>query len=287
MEKIIKDSTLSEEIKEGSLRILERIFEAERVVHREGEVHLHELGSADTIIDIVGVLWGLKLAGIEEIYSSPLNLGSPAPATLELTKGYSVKVGGSLELTTPTGAAIVTTLSSGWNMPEMVLLGAGFGAGNYEMAEPDLLKMIVGEKALQDEIVLLETNIDDLSPQIAGYVMERLFECGALDVWFTPIYMKKNRPAIMLSCLVRRERERCVTDCIFSETTTVGIRRQAVERSILEREKTRVKTEYGDISAKRVFTPSGERMVFEYEDLVRIAKKKEVSLLKLLESIKP
>lgn len=282
MLRVIKESKLSEEIQKDSLKILARLFSSEMAVHKSKLPHLHQLGSLDTIIDIVGTVIGFRLMGIDKLYSSSLNLGLPAPATLKLVEGFDISSTTlDFELVTPTGAAIVTTLAEGFGkMPEMRLVGSGFGAGDYER-ERNYLLLIVGEKEEKDEVILLEVNLDDMSPQVLSYVMERLFVAGALDVWFTPIQMKKNRPATKLSCLIEKEKEKEAVNIIFSETTTGGIRRSVVERWLLERKEEMLSTEYGDISVKRM----GGKTIPEYEDMKKIAKDTQISLITLMKKI--
>jgi uncharacterized protein (TIGR00299 family) protein len=278
MLRVIKKSKLSEEIKEYSLKILGRLISSEMAVHKSKEPHLHQLSSLDTIIDIVGTVIGFQLIGIDKLYSSYLNLGSTAPATLKLAEGFGINsTTQDFELTTPTGAAIVTTLAESFGkMPQMRLIGSGFGSGDYEK-EGEFLLLIVGEMEESDEVVLLEVNLDDITPQIFSYVMERLFSTGALDVWFTPIQMKKNRPATKLSCLIEKEREKEAVSIIFSETTTGGIRRSVVERWLLPKRKEILSTEYGNIAVKRI----GGKTIPEYEDIKRIAKDKQIPLITL------
>ncbi|MBU1261597.1 nickel pincer cofactor biosynthesis protein LarC [bacterium] len=283
MLRVIKESHLKCDIKELSLKILTRLISSEMAVHKSKELHLHQLGSLDTIIDIVGTVIGFQLIGLDAIYSSSLNLGSPAPATLKLVEGFDISstTTQDFELTTPTGAAIVTTLAERFGkMPQMRLIGSGFGSGDYEK-ERDYLLLIVGERQEADEVVLLEVNLDDITPQIFSYVMERLFEKGALDVWFTPIQMKKNRPATKLSCLTTKEKEKEAVNIIFSETTTGGIRRSVVERYILPRESGTISTDYGEIGVKK----SGNKLILEYEDIRRIAKERKIPFLRLQKDI--
>ena len=279
MLRLIKKSKLAELIKEDSLKILARLISSEMAVHKSKEPHLHQLGSLDTIIDVVGTVIGFHLIGIDRLHSSSLNLGSPEAATLKLVEGFSVcSTTLDFELTTPTGAAIVTTLAESFGkMPQMRLIGSGFGSGDYEK-EKDCLLLIVGEKEEKDEVVLLEVNLDDMSPQVLSYVMERLFEKGALDVWFTSIQMKKNRPATKLSCLIDKEKEKEAVGIIFYETTTGGIRRSVVERWLQSRKNEILSTEHGDISVKRL----GNKSILEYEDIKRIAKDKQISLITLM-----
>lgn len=269
--KIIDDSRLFESVKTRATRIFTRLAEAEACVHNVPveKVHFHEVGAMDAIIDVVGAAICFDLLGIERFVSSPLHLGSgtvdmehgrfpvPPPAVAELLKGipvYSTEVKG--ELVTPTGAAIITTVCSGYGpIPTMTLEQTGYGAGTREYEKfPNALRVLIGEEHSQaadlERLWMLETNIDDMSPQVFGYVMERAFELGALDCYFTPIQMKKNRPGTMISVLCRQEARERLTQLLFSETTTLGLRCCEIERRALDREIITVETEYGSIDLK-------------------------------------
>ncbi|MEW6007976.1 MAG: nickel pincer cofactor biosynthesis protein LarC [bacterium] len=285
---LIKESSLSDEIKDKVNRVLKRIFEAEMAVHHEKNLHLHELGSLDTVIDVTSCISGFHLLGIERLWTSYINLGKPSPATLYLLSGFGVSsTREDYELTTPTGSAIVSTLADGYGyLPEMELKGVGIGFGSYKLPKGDFLRMIVGEKTEKDEIILIETNIDDISPQIFEYVIERLLNEGALDAWLTPIQMKKTRPAVKLSSLVEKQREDKIINIIFSETPSIGIRKTLVERVVLQRKEEKIKTEYGEISAKKIIFNGKERIIPEYEDLKKKAKELKIPLIKLLDKVK-
>ncbi|MEW6102747.1 MAG: nickel pincer cofactor biosynthesis protein LarC [bacterium] len=285
---LIEDSSLVDEIKIKVNKVLNRIFEAEMAVHQEKNIHLHELGSLDTIIDVVSCISGFHLLGIERLWTSYINLGKPAPATLNLLSGFGIKSTSSdYELTTPTGAAIVSTLAEGYGyMPEIKLTGVGIGFGDYNLANGDFLRMIIGETTEKEEITLIETNIDNMNPQIFEYIIERLLNEGALDAWLTTIQMKKTRPAIKLSCLVEKKDEERIVNIIFSETPSIGIRKTLVERVVLERKEEKIKTEFGEISFKKIKFNGKERFVPEYEDLKMKAKKLKIPLIELLDKIK-
>jgi uncharacterized protein (TIGR00299 family) protein len=301
IEKIIDASTVSETVKERSKSIFRRLAEVEGKVHglAAEKVHFHEVGAMDAIIDIVGACIGYELLGIERFICSRIHVGSgfvdiahgkfpvPPPAVTELLKGvpfYATEIQG--ELATPTGVAIVTTVCEEFGRgAEMTVDQVGYGAGTREYdGFPNVLRMIIGETAAvrsqnaTDQIVLLETNIDDLSPQVLGFVMERAFDTGALDCWFTPIQMKKNRPAVMLSVLCESERRAELTDLIYQETTTLGIRVRHVERECLEREFVSVETEFGAIDVK-IGKLNGRvvNAMPEYEQVRRIASEKGVA----------
>lgn len=281
---IIKDSSLDPPIKAKVNKVLNRIFEGEATIHCEKNLHLHEIGSLDTIIDIVSCISGFHTLGIESLWTSYVNIGRPAPLTLHLFSGFGIKSTTSdYELTTPTGAAIVSTLADGYGlMPEMKLCGVGIGFGSYNLENGDFLRMIVGEKTKEDEVILIETNIDDMNPKAFEYVIERLQEGGALDVWLTSIQMKKTRPAIKLSLIVEKHNEQKIADILFSETTTIGIRKTAIERMALPREECTIKTPYGNVLGKRVVFRGKERIVKEFEPLKTLARKKKIPLIELL-----
>ena len=280
IERIISDSHLSDGVKTRSLAIFRRLAEAEATVHGIDltKVHFHEVGALDAIVDVVGACIGFEMLGIEQFVCSKIHVGSgfvdmahgkfpvPPPAVTELLKDipvYSTEIEG--ELITPTGAAIISTMCSNYGrLPDMKLEVSGYGAGTrtYEKF-PNVLRVMIGETesietSEKTEILsLLETTIDDLSPQVLGHFMEKALEAGALDCWFTSIQMKKNRPATLVSVLTRVADERKFLDLIYRETSTIGVRVQRVARHALEREPRKVLTEYGAISVK-VASSGGE-----------------------------
>ena len=270
----IANSNLSPAVADRSLRVLRLLEEAERSVHGaapgDPSPHPHELGTLDTLIDIVGTVAGLELLGIERLYSGPIPMGSgvikaahgplpaAAPATMVLATMAKAPVtpppnGYTGELVTPTGAALVTGLAS-FERPDMRLERVGYGLGTRDPESfPNALALWLGEAddaPVRREITLLETNIDDASPQLLGYAQERLFELGALDVWHTPIQMKKNRPGTLFSVLVPASLEAQAVSLLLRETTTLGVRRRVVERYEAEREMREVHTEFGPVAVK-------------------------------------
>jgi pyridinium-3,5-bisthiocarboxylic acid mononucleotide nickel chelatase len=269
--KIIYDSRLTDTVKNRAAKIFSRLAEAEAHVHNvPGEqVHFHEVGALDAIIDVVGAAICFELLGIERFVCSPLHVGSgtinmshgrfpvPPPAVAELLRNapvYSTDIEG--ELVTPTGAAIITAVCSEFGaLPHMTLESTGYGAGTREYEKfPNALRVLVGREETESPgaelLCMVETNVDDLSPQVLGYVMERALELGALDCYFTPIQMKKNRPGVMLSVLCRKPERKKFTDLLFAETTTLGVRTYEVERRALDRDTVRVETQYGPIDVK-------------------------------------
>ena len=270
----IANSDLSPAVADRSLRVLRLLEDAERSVHGaapgDPSPHPHELGTLDTLIDIVGTVAGLELLGIERLYSGPIPMGSgvikaahgplpaAAPATMALATMANAPVtpppnGYTGELVTPTGAALVTGLAS-FERPDMRLERVGYGLGTRDPESfPNAVALWVGEvddAPMRREITLLETNIDDASPQLLGFAQERLFELGALDVWHTPIQMKKNRPGTLLSALVPASLETEAVTLLLRETTTLGVRRRVVERYEAEREMREVHTEFGPVAVK-------------------------------------
>lgn len=307
IKKIISNSKLDKSIKNNSISIFERLARAEAKVHKTSvnNVHFHEVGAIDAIVDIVGAVIGLHLLGIENICASPINTGTgfiksahgilpvPGPATAELLKGLPVySTDTKMELTTPTGAAIISTLSKDFGpMPKMNIKAIGYGAGTFSSPDmPNLLRIFVGEMknpAKEENTILLETNIDDMNPQIYEYVMEKLFAKGALDVYLTPIIMKKGRPAAMLSVLSKRDDAKKLSDIIFRETTSIGLRVQEIGRSKAERKIKEIKTKYGKVRVKIAFDDKEILGINpEYEDCKRIAVKKGIPLKKVIEEIK-
>lgn len=287
-------------MKELSKRIFLKLARAESKVHNVdiNKIHFHEVGAIDSILDIVGTSIGLKKLNIKKVYSSYLSLGRgfvkcshgiipiPAPATVELIKGipvHSMDVSG--ELVTPTGAAIITTLTNNFGrIPLMNIHKVGYGTGRSDFEQPNLLRIFMG--GLMDEndyatdvTNVIETNIDDMNPECYDYLVQKLFECGALDVFFTNIWMKKNRPAVKLSIICPLEKTNRLIDIIFNETTTLGIRLYKTERRKLLIEKKKVKTKYGEVNIKvGKLNDKIKTISPEYEDCKRIAEKNGIPL---------
>jgi len=287
---LLTGSSLPEALKEKALKVLRRIAEVEGKIHglSPDEVHLHEIGGGDTLVDVVGTLYALDLLEVQAVYASPIPTGRgfihtahgilpvPAPATLELLRGIPVYTGTlEGELTTPTGAALVSSLAQSFGpCPPLVVQEVGYGAGMRDLEVPNVLRVILGEReerATPEKNVLLETNIDDMSPQILEYLTERLFKAGALDVFVTPIYMKKQRPAFTLSVLSPLSLASLLRTIIFEETTTLGVREYEVTKWVLPRMATEIPTPWGTVRGKAV-TKHGRVVVLpEYEDCKKIA----------------
>lgn len=312
IEKIISDSLLSESVKKRAIEIFSNLAEAEAKIHgiEVKKVHFHEVGAMDAIIDVVGACIGFEMLGVEKFVCSKIHVGSgfakmahgkfpiPPPAVAELLKNapiYSTEIEG--ELITPTGAAIIATVCSEFGrIPEMIVEKTAYGAGTREYEGfPNALRLILGEiqspkskvrSPLHEHrtpnhslLTLIETNLDDVSAEILGFLMEKAFEIGALDCWFTPIQMKKNRPATMVSILCEKaEREKFVS-LLVKETPTLGVRIREVERLCLSRENSNVETRFGEIPVK--IARFGDEIVNikpEFETLKEIARRENLPL---------
>jgi len=301
---LLNNSQLPKKVKSDSIEIFHRIGKAEAQIHRTtlNKIHFHEVGSIDSIIDIVGGALGISMMNPHRIYSSPLNTGEgivkcehgtlpvPAPATLKLLKGIPCYSNGTKkELTTPTGAALIGYFADQFrSMPSMYILDAGHGAGGHEIKEiPNLLRVIFGEIEEFPEpcpMKIIETNIDDMNPEYYEHVMDELFNVGVADVFFTPIYMKKNRPGILLSVLVSYENYDSAARVILTETSTFGIRYYDVDRTVLGREEKLVKTSFGKVRVKiGILNGSILRASPEYEDCKKIATRKKIPLKTIFE----
>jgi hypothetical protein len=302
---ILEESKLDEEIKNEVKKIFFKIAEAESKIHQEDieKIHFHEIGGLDSIMDISSAVIGIKALEIKEIYSSPLPLGKglvkcahgilplPAPATLELLKNIPTYSGGmESEMVTPTGAAIISTLTKDFGeRPLMKIKKIGYGAGEREFSIPNLLRVSIGEKILRDrdlmdgyvhdEALLIETNIDDMNPEFYNYIMDKLFSQGALDVFLTPIQMKKNRPAQMLSIIVYEQNLKEILEVLFSESTTLGVRIKEVKRLKLTQANFIAETKYGKIKVKvGIFKEDIKTIAPEYQDCQKIAQQYQVPL---------
>jgi len=304
---IIDQSALSPAVKDLSKEIFSRLAWAEAKVHGSSaeRIHFHEVGALDAIIDIVGTAVGVSYLGIEKVYASELHVGRgtvncahgllpvPAPATMELLQGvpiYSTEVEG--ELVTPTGAAILTTLCENFGpLPRFRVGKTGYGAGEKDFPMANFLRVSLGWQeepyCLTGQAVVLETNLDDLNPQIYQYVMQRLLDAGALDVFLQPILMKKGRPGTLLQVLSSPEKADYLAKIIFGETTTLGLRIYPVERKMLEREFWQVQTPYGLVQVKAgKLEGKIVNLAPEYEDCKKIAQEQGVPLKVVLDSAK-
>jgi uncharacterized protein (TIGR00299 family) protein len=306
---IIDGSGLKETVKTRSIRVFERLAQAEARAHATtiDRVHFHEVGAVDSIIDIVGAMIALDMLGIDRFLCSPLRVGHgfvkaehgllpvPAPGTAELLGGVPV-YGGEIEgeFVTPTGAAIVTSLSEYYGpLPSVSIERTGYGAGARDPAGfPNCLRIILGDfeegismkrgEQASDSVMVVETNIDDMNPQAYAFVMERAFELGALDLYLTPVQMKKGRPGVLLTVLCDEGRLDSVSELLLRETTTLGIRYYRARRRVLARSLEIVETPYGSVRVK-VAREDGRTVHFqpEYEDCARIASERRVPLIEV------
>jgi uncharacterized protein (TIGR00299 family) protein len=305
---VLENAEIPQPIRNRATAILYRLAECESKIHNQKieNVHLHELGGDDTLIDIVGVLMGVEELKATEIIVSTLPMGHgfiesahgllplPAPATLALLAGVPIRyVDIEAELVTPTGAALLTSLANHFGgYPPMSFQKVGYGAGHRDLVFPNIVRLWLGDTNSEPEwitenLMVIETNIDDLSPQVYDYVMDCLFEAGALDVTFAPTQMKKNRPATILSVLCIPEKVDILTRIIFAETSTIGVRRQMVERICLPRQVEMVDTSYGKMRVKVVRMPSGKnRRIPEYQDCRDVAKSQNIPLLDVIQNLR-
>jgi len=306
IQQLIKQSALRSEVKERGLNIFAKLAEVEGKIHgvQPEKVHFHEVGAVDSIVDIMATAIGTHYLGIDSFAFSRVPLGRgltrsrhgplplPAPATLELLKGLPVQwthLDG--ETITPTGAAIVRALGSHvGDMPQMTIQKVGYGAGKREFPDrPNLVRVLLGEKTPtwgQDEMLVMETNIDDMNPEIYDYLLDRLFANGARDVSLSPIQMKKNRPGILLRIIAEPSTKDKLAEIVFKETSTIGLRYYPVGRVMLKRSSQHVKTKYGTIGVKIVEEPGGEkRATPEYEEIRKLAEAKRVPLKVLYDEV--
>jgi uncharacterized protein (TIGR00299 family) protein len=296
---LIKRSKLASSIKTTGLEIFTCLAEAEAKIHgiAVDKVHFHEVGATDSIVDIMAAAIGIQELGIDDFHFSKIPLGRgitrsqhgplpvPGPATLELLKGlpvFGVEI--AAETVTPTGAAIVRALGETFGIqPAMTIDKIGYGTGQKEFpSRPNIFRLIVGDTAAgwsQEQMLVIETNIDDMNPQFYDHVMERLFAAGARDVFLAPIQMKKNRPGTLLRVIAEpRDREK-LARIIFHETSTIGIRYYSIGRIILKRESKKIKTRYGEVTVKIVEQPDGgKRAMPEYDDMKRLAAVKKLPI---------
>ncbi len=297
--KLIEHSSISLRAKSRACAVFQRLGEAEAQVHGVPveKVHFHEVGAADSIADIAGACIALDLLSIDELHVSPVNTGSgtvktehgilpvPAPATALLLQGKPIYARGpEFELTTPTGAALAVTLAARFgSLPAMSISSLGYGAGDRDFSEhPNVLRAIVGESARAPEATLvsvIEANIDDSSPQVLGYAMERLMDAGALDASLSPLQMKKNRPGSLLRVIARPEDQERLAQIVLAETSTLGLRIHSAERRVTERHIVEVETPFGKI---RIKVAAGGSFAPEYEDCREIAARTGTPLPQVL-----
>ena len=305
IKKIINESGLSSIVKNNSIKIFEKIAKVEARIHNTtiGKVHFHEIGCVDSIVDIVGSVWAIESLELDKIYSSALNVGEgfvdcahgrlpvPAPATLKLLKGIPIYSSGvKKELTTPTGAAIISFYAEKFqSIPPMTILKDGYGAGDRIVSSlPNFLRIILGEMEGKgfEKIMMIETNIDDMNPEIYDSVMESLFKSHAIDVYFSPILMKKNRPATKISVLSESSNREALSKILLTETSSFGVRFHEVDRIILDREVLKLKTSFGDIKIKIGRMDGNTVQVSpEFEDCKNAARKNKLPVKNVYESV--
>lgn len=303
---IIDRSHLEPVVKEKAKEIFRRIASVEAKIHRKPieEIHFHEIGGLDSLVDIVGAVWGVRQMGIKRLFVSKVNTGTgfvtcehgilpvPAPATLSLMEGKPIYSSGvERELLTPTGAALLTSLGSQFGqMPPMKVERIGYGAGRDDLPHPNLLRLIIGTPAVnsgKERVAVIEANIDDMNPQYYDYIMEKLLLMGVQEVFITPILMKKNRPGNLITVIGPSEKLPSMIDFLLKETTTIGLRWHEVERSWADREILPLQTKYGKIRFKlaqwegRVINLSPE-----YDDCKRLALSKKVPLKEVFDEAK-
>lgn len=297
---LINNSQLQHEVKELSLQIFSRIAKAEAKVHNKSieDVHFHEVGAIDSIVDIVGTAICIHALEVDVVFGSPLHLGTgfvncrhgsipvPVPATVEIIKGTPVYSKGiESELVTPTGAAIYMELVEDCcSLPIMKVQRVGYGFGTKTLPIKNMLRVYIGHREAPRDVYLLETNVDDMNPEICGYLMDELLRIGVYDVFYTPIYMKKNRPGIKISVMCPAHMQKEVESFIFTETTTLGIRRSLVDRSVLQRESKGITTKYG-LSEVKIASLNGKALHYspEYETCKDLAKAMDVPLREVYE----
>ena len=303
---IIESSAMTEGAKNLTIRIFDILAEAEAKAHGvpEAQVHFHEVGAVDSIVDIVSVAVCLDNLGIEEVIIPVLFEGCghircqhgvipvPVPATLNIVQAHGLRLHQTEtegEFVTPTGAAIAAAICTSNTLPEQYKVSRiGLGAGKRNYERPSILRamlieeVVVEETASADKIYKLECNVDDCSGEVLGYVMTKLMDQGALDVHYTPVFMKKNRPAYVVTVLCNIADRRKMERILFEETTTIGIRRQRMERTVLRRKREIVSTTLGKVKVKVIDLPKGRRITPEYESVAEIARKKDIPYVQAL-----
>ena len=299
IKEILKDSDLPLPVIEGSIQVFEKLAIIEGEIHHisPNEVHFHEVGALDSIVDIVATVAGINLLGIEKLFASRIPVGTgmiasahgkipvPSPATIALLRDIPIYHSGQdVEMVTPTGSILITSLCSSFGpMPQMVVDSIGYGVGSRKLVDrPNLLRILIGsdiDKERSETVVVLESNLDDMNPELLGYLMDSLFDAGAKDVSFSPIQMKKNRPGTQLQVIGQPEDRERLTAIIFRESTTLGIRYSFSQRAVLKREGLVVDSPWGKMSLKKVINQDGRTVLMpEYEECRRIAQENNLAL---------
>ncbi len=319
IKEIIKNSELSDQVKQQSLAAFKKIAMAEAGIHGKNidTIHFHEVGAIDSLVDIIGTFLCIEYLGIQKVYASNIPLGSgvvtcahgvipvPVPATIAILKDTPVRSSdANTEIVTPTGAAIIKTLTDNFGpMPEMIVKKIGYGSGKRDTCSklPNLLRVVLGEKGSEEHlenrainrsinrsinqsinreaIWVAKTNVDDMSPEVSGFLMEILFEKNALDVCYLPVQMKKNRPGLQIEVICHKRDLDSITEVILTQTTSIGVRYHECERSFLTRENAVIETVFGKMSVKKIINPDASiRYVPEYEVAKKIATQKSIPL---------
>ena len=299
IKEILKDSDLPLPVIEGSIQVFEKLAIIEGEIHHisPNEVHFHEVGALDSIVDVVATVAGINLLGIEKLFASRIPVGTgmiasahgkipvPSPATIALLRDIPIYDSGQdVEMVTPTGAILITSLCSSFGpMPQMIVDSIGYGVGSRTLVDrPNLLRILIGSdigKERSETVVVLESNLDDMNPELLGYLMDSLFDAGAKDVSFSPIQMKKNRPGTQLQVIGQPEDRERLTAIIFRESTTLGIRYSFSQRAVLKREGLVVDSPWGKMSFKKVINQDGRTVLMpEYEECRRIAQENNLAL---------
>ena len=299
IKEILKDSNLPLPVIEGSIQVFEKLAIIEGEIHHisPNEVHFHEVGALDSIVDIVATVAGINLLGIEKLFASRIPVGTgmiasahgkipvPSPATIALLRDIPIYDSGQdVEMVTPTGAILITSLCSSFGpMPQMIVDSIGYGVGSRTLVDrPNLLRILIGsdiDKDRSETVVVLESNLDDMNPELLGYLMDSLFDAGAKDVSFSPIQMKKNRPGTQLQVIGQPEDRERLTAIIFRESTTLGIRYSFSQRAVLKRERLVVDSPWGKMSLTKVINQDGKTVLLpEYEECRRIAQENRLAL---------
>lgn len=310
---MIESADLPETVRANALTAFKHIALAESRIHGKDieSVHFHEIGGIDSLVDIIGSFLALDYLGVDQVAATPVPLGSgtikcahgtipvPVPATVAILKGLEVTGSDAkTEIVTPTGASIVATLAPQFGaMPDMQIEKVGYGAGKRDTGAsvPNLLRLVLGtpaavknsgENILSDQVHVLYTNVDDMSPESLGFVMDRLMDKGALDVSFTPAFMKKNRPATRIEVICHKDQLQALSAILLSETTTIGVRYHLCDRMILRREPVVMETSLGRVNAKKITTPDGQaRIMPEYDDCKRKAQEHKLPFYQVYERI--
>lgn len=310
---MIESADLPETVRANALTAFKHIAQAEAHIHGKDieTVHFHEIGGIDSLVDIIGSFLALDYLGVDQVAATPVPLGSgtikcahgtipvPVPATVAILKGLEVTGSDAkTEIVTPTGASIVATLAPQFGgMPDMQIEKVGYGAGKRDIGAsvPNLLRLVLGtpaavqksgENILSDQVHVLYTNVDDMSPESLGFVMDRLMDKGALDVSFTPAFMKKNRPATRIEVICHKDQLQTLSTILLSETTTIGVRYHLCDRMILRREPVEVETSLGRVNVKKITTPDGRtRTMPEYDDCKRKAQEHKLPFYQVYERI--